>query len=475
MSNPKPLQDPNAERGLIGAFLLDPDTLLDAQVGALTRGDFSNELLGLTFDLAMGHLRAGRIPDYALLAGDLAEAGMTGAGSTLAGIVGANDGNLFNAPEFARRIRDLADRRRAKHTLEDAAAAVFNRNGDWREYVAAAGVTLATLDEAGLAENVTRPARRTQWTAAELLTTDFQKPPFVVAELLPAGLTMLGGRPKVGKSWLALQLVQAVSTGGMFLGQTVERGRCLYLALEDPPWRLAERMRAQGWTDTTAEVDFRTVGGLGPGHADDLPGLIRGGLYKLVVVDTLSRALAGDQNDGQAMTAALSPLQEAAHAARAAVVMVDHHNKIGAATSGAGDGEGLEPDVIVNLAGAISKGGIADSIWGLYRNKGKRGATLVVTGRDIEEQSLPLQQDPVTHVWQPLTDAGEVKQLSPARQEILQAITDLGGEAGFTEVVKSTGREKDSSNVYKRLQDLVNLGYLVYSGKRYALTQEEAE
>ena len=77
--------------------------------------------------------------------------------------------------------------------------------------------------------------------------------------------------------------------------------------------------------------------------------------------------------------------------------MVDHHNKLGAATSGAGGGEGLEPDVIVNLAGAISKGGIADSIWGLYRNKGKRGATLVVTGRDIEEQSIALQQDPVTH------------------------------------------------------------------------------
>ena len=336
-------------------------------------------------------------------------------------------------------------------------------------------MTLAQLDERGKAENAIQPGRKTTWTAAELLTTDFQRPPFVVDGLLMAGLTMLGGRPKIGKSWLALQLVQAVGTGGDFLGNRVEQGRCLYLALEDPPWRLAERMKAQNWQDAAAQVDFQTVGGLRAGGGGELAAMIREGSYRLVVVDTLSRALAGDQNDGQAMTAALTPLQEAAHAAKAAVVMIDHHNKIGAATSGAGDGEGLEPDVIVNLAGAISKGGIADSIWGLYRNKGKRGASLVVTGRDIEEQALLLQQDPVTHVWQPMTDGGELKPLSVARSEIIQAITDLGGEASFTEVVKATKRDKDSSNVYKRLQDLVNLGFLVYSGKRYALADEEAE
>ena len=40
------------------------------------------------------------------------------------------------------------------------------------------------------------------------------------------------------------------------------------------------------------------------------------------------------------MTVALTPLQEAAHAVKCAVVMVDHHNKIGSATSGAATGKG---------------------------------------------------------------------------------------------------------------------------------------
>ena len=404
-----------------------------------------------------------------LLTSDLEAQGATGAAGKLFSATRRSTG-LWNAAEYARRVADLADRRRAIATLEQAAHDIFSRDGDWREHVAGAGVNLAILDERGKAESQT--AHKTTFTTAELLTTQFQRPPFVVDGLLLPGLTMLGGRPKIGKSWLALQLAQAVGTGGDFLGNVVEQGRCLYLGLEDPPWRLADRMKAQNWQDAAAQVDFQTVGSLRAGAGEALAAMIRAESYKLVIIDTLSRALAGDQNDGRAMTAALTPVQEAAHAVRCAVVMVDHHNKIGAATSGAGDGEGLEPDVIVNLAGAISKGGIADSIWGLYRNKGKRGATLVVTGRDIEEQSLALQQDQVTHVWQPMTDGGVVKQqLSRGRLEVLDAIKNLGGEATFTEATKAVNMHR--SNVYHVLQDLVNLGYLVFTNRRYALATED--
>ena len=99
-------------------------------------------------------------------------------------------------------------------------------------------------------------------TARELLAQTWSEPVWVVPGLLPVGLTLLAGRPKLGKSWLALQMTQAVATGGMFLGKRVERGACLYLALEDPPRRLAERMKAQGWTDLDAPADFVTVGSL---------------------------------------------------------------------------------------------------------------------------------------------------------------------------------------------------------------------
>ena len=97
------------------------------------------------------------------------------------------------------------------------------------------------------------------WTADDILTTDWPKPVWAIPGLLPVGLTILAGRPKVGKSWLTLQIALAVASGGRVLGQPGEKGPVLYLALEDPPRRLKERMLKQGWTKDLP-VDFMCLG-----------------------------------------------------------------------------------------------------------------------------------------------------------------------------------------------------------------------
>lgn len=56
--------------------------------------------------------------------------------------------------------------------------------------------------------------------------------------LLVPGLYFLGGSPKVGKSWLALQLCLAVCRGEPFLGFKTRRNEVLYISLEDGPRRL---------------------------------------------------------------------------------------------------------------------------------------------------------------------------------------------------------------------------------------------
>jgi RecA-family ATPase len=66
-----------------------------------------------------------------------------------------------------------------------------------------------------------------------------------VPGLLPVGLVMLAGRPKQGKSWLALQMAVAVGTGGKLLGQDVPEGKTLYLALEDSARRIKSRLESQ--------------------------------------------------------------------------------------------------------------------------------------------------------------------------------------------------------------------------------------
>lgn len=67
-------------------------------------------------------------------------------------------------------------------------------------------------------------------------------------ELLTAGAVMLVGRPKVGKSWLMLQLLIAAAGGDDFLDWRCRSGpvECLYVAAEDDQRRLHERVAHLG-------------------------------------------------------------------------------------------------------------------------------------------------------------------------------------------------------------------------------------
>jgi hypothetical protein len=100
-------------------------------------------------------------------------------------------------------------------------------------------------------------ARKTSWTWAELQKIDFPDLVWVVPDLIPAGLTTIGGRPKIGKSWLVLQMACAVGTDGRVYGRQVSQGKVPYLALEDNPRRLKMRAQKQLWP-AEADVTFET-------------------------------------------------------------------------------------------------------------------------------------------------------------------------------------------------------------------------
>ena len=56
------------------------------------------------------------------------------------------------------------------------------------------------------------------FTAAALQKMEFPPINWVVPGVLPEGLTILAGKPKLGKSWLALDMALAVAAGGDVLG-----------------------------------------------------------------------------------------------------------------------------------------------------------------------------------------------------------------------------------------------------------------
>ena len=62
------------------------------------------------------------------------------------------------------------------------------------------------------------PPGPTLVSAADLVAREFKPPKWAVPDLVPEGLSILAGKPKTGKSWLALDFAVAVAAGSAALG-----------------------------------------------------------------------------------------------------------------------------------------------------------------------------------------------------------------------------------------------------------------
>jgi hypothetical protein len=303
---------------------------------------------------------------------------------------------------------------------------------------------------------------RTVWTVAELYAADFPPPRFVVPDLLPAGLTILAGRPKLGKSWLALQVAAAVGASANVLDQRADAGSVLYLALEDTPGRLKERALKQG-IPAAAAITFHTE--WAPLSQEGLVDLLLAASagHRLIVIDTLSRSIGrADPMDAVDMTLLLGSLHRLAARHDLALLLVDHHRK---PAPGVGD-------AIDDIFGSTAKAGIVDAAWGLYKQRGEQSAVLKVTGRDLSERELALTWTPERCMWQVQGEAQEVERTA-RQQEVLDALTLLG-RATLREVAECTGQER--GNCLRRLQALVKSGVIVRGEDKgqvtYAVVQD---
>ena len=76
----------------------------------------------------------------------------------------------------------------------------------------------------------------------EIMTTVYEPIEFVVDNMIAQGLYILAGAPKVGKSWLSLDICMSIAKGEKVLGQETSKGTVLYLCLEDSFERIQKRL-----------------------------------------------------------------------------------------------------------------------------------------------------------------------------------------------------------------------------------------
>jgi len=77
---------------------------------------------------------------------------------------------------------------------------------------------------------------------AALMARELTERKWIIPKVLPVGTVLLQARPKMRKTWLAIQLGMAVCTGRPFLDWRCNQGDILFLGLEDSERRLKERI-----------------------------------------------------------------------------------------------------------------------------------------------------------------------------------------------------------------------------------------
>lgn len=114
---------------------------------------------------------------------------------------------------------------------------------------------------------------------------------WVVQGILPEGAYLLSARPKVGKSWMALQVCLSVGFGEPFFGKPTTQGTAIYLALEDNNRRLQSRLkslRPSGYKTTELHL-FTKWPKFDQGGIEKLIALIERHQPVIVVIDTLAK------------------------------------------------------------------------------------------------------------------------------------------------------------------------------------------
>lgn len=301
-------------------------------------------------------------------------------------------------------------------------------------------------------------------STADLLAAAGPPLAWVVPGYLGEGLTVLAGRQKLGKSWLAMDFAVAVATGGKAMGSVAcEQGDVLYVDFENGPRRIAARIAALAAASSTPEPARLSWELSAPPPTDEafLASLERwrsvAARPRLVVVDGPPRIRPGGRTSQRIWGndhAALALLQRWAGAHGLAVLCVCRILKAHA-------DDPLEAD---EATAALA---FADTT--LLLDRDRDGLTLAVRGRDVEEVRPALRF--TAGAWSLLGDAVTVNR-SRNRRLIVDLIDDLG-KLGPSEIAEQTGLSYD--NVRQLLSRMVRDGELYRDGwGNYELINDES-
>jgi hypothetical protein len=280
---------------------------------------------------------------------------------------------------------------------------------------------------ADAAASVDRSSSRKPWsegliTAAALQTKQFKPVRIILPDLIPEGMTILAGKPKVGKSWFALDVCLAAADENRFVlgDKRPVHGDVLYLALEDNQRRLKKRLDKiiQGQGDWPPRLALRTEWKrFNEGGLEDIEAWCKSVEEpRLIWIDTLAKVRPLSSRNEPAYDRdyrAIEGLQKLAGQYPGLGIVINHHLRKASS----------EDDVFDDVSGTLGLTGAADTIIVMKRHSGMM--KIHVRGRDIEEAEFAAEFNRCR--WRLVGEAEEVFR-SQERQAIVAALKDAGND-----------------------------------------------
>jgi hypothetical protein len=216
-------------------------------------------------------------------------------------------------------------------------------------------------------------------SAAQLKDAEYKNTEFIIRDILPVGLTLLIGSPKMGKSWLTLLMAECITSGFNLFGYQVHKNAVLYYTLEDSVRRCKFRLNKIGsaWSPFFyfSEEARSTI---------DIMNGIRSTKARVIFIDTfMAFSDIEDNNSYSETTRKVRELKRIADTLGVAIVIIHHKKK---------DSKGGK-DWMEEGIGSQGLVGAADCVISLQRERGKAEAVLLISGRDIQDKHIDIRWD----------------------------------------------------------------------------------
>ena len=290
-------------------------------------------------------------------------------------------------------------------------------------------------------------------TAEELLELPIPAADWVVDYLLPAGLSLIGGAPKIGKSYFRLKLIKDIIGNG---------GKAFYMAGEDSNWLLQSRLKqlSLGGSDFIHHRGREAELAKPENYLCIIEDILSIQRFDAVFLDNMQMVLPskpGRKDDYEYYYDHLPKWARLAEKYKCAIVMVHHARK---------DNGQAHPNPLQSILGSTVITGACDTILVIQKSDDGQAYTLNVMGKFTPDKTYSMTKQDGLFIIEGYEKEASLKRKA-AQDAIYQCIKE-NPQIRQVEIAKKLNKHK--SNISRDIKKLLRSGYIEeLPGYRYSV------